>query len=81
MEPTQIVGQDDFAFFSRERAEEYRAEDRQVMTDGKIRALDERYTVAGLRQWIAYRQDPLPRRAWRDHRRARVDSRTFPSAS
>jgi PAS domain S-box-containing protein len=51
MEPAQIVGQDDFAFFSRERAEEYRVADRQVMTEGKIRALDGRHTVAGLRQW------------------------------
>ena len=46
------MGQDDFAFFSKERAERYRADDRQVMTDGKIRALDERYTVAGEEQWI-----------------------------
>ena len=46
------MGQDDFAFFSRERAEEYRADDRQVMTDGTINARDERYTVAGQEQWI-----------------------------
>src|SRR6202040_1700392 len=52
IEATQIVGQDDFAFFSRERAEEYRADDRQVMTDGKIKARDGRYTVAGEEQWI-----------------------------
>ena len=52
IEPAQVVGQDDFAFFSRERAEGYRADDRQVMTDGKIRARDERYTVAGQEQWI-----------------------------
>ncbi|HMF60504.1 MAG TPA: PAS domain S-box protein [Vicinamibacterales bacterium] len=62
MEPTQIVGQDDFAFFSRARAEEYRAEDRQVMSEGKIRVLDGRHTVAGLRQWthtvkIPYRDE------------------------
>jgi PAS domain S-box-containing protein len=52
IEATQIVGQDDFAFFSRERAEEYRADDRQVMTDGKIKARDGRYMVAGEEQWI-----------------------------
>jgi PAS domain S-box-containing protein len=52
IDTTQIVGQDDFAFFSRERAEGYRADDRQVMTDGKTTARDERYTVAGQEQWI-----------------------------
>jgi CheY-like chemotaxis protein len=46
IDATQIVGQDDFAFFSRERAEGYRADDRQVMTDGTITARDERYTAA-----------------------------------
>jgi PAS domain S-box-containing protein len=51
-DPTQIVGKDDFAFFSRERAERFRAEDRQVMTDGKITAADERCTVDGKEQWI-----------------------------
>jgi PAS domain S-box-containing protein len=52
IEPTQIVGKDDFAFFARELAEGYRADDRQVMIDGKTRVLDERYTVAGDEQWI-----------------------------
>ncbi len=50
--PTQVVGQDDFAFFAKDRAEGYRADDRQVMTDGKIKTRDERYTVAGQEQWI-----------------------------
>src|SRR6185295_13126720 len=62
MEPAQIVGQDDFALFSRERAEKNRAEDRQVMTEGKIRAVDGRHAVAGVRQWthtvkIPYRDE------------------------
>ena len=52
IETTQIVGRDDFAFFPRERAERYRADDRQVMKHGTIRVLDERYTVAGREQWI-----------------------------
>jgi PAS domain S-box-containing protein len=52
IEATQIVGKDDFAFFSRERAEGYRAGDRQVMTDGKIQAGDERYEVAGKEHWV-----------------------------
>jgi len=50
--PTQIVGMDDFAFFSRELAEEYRADDRRVMTDGKTKVLDERYVVAGDERWV-----------------------------
>jgi PAS domain S-box-containing protein len=52
IDPSQIVGKDDFAFFSRERAERYRADDRQVMIDGKITAADERQTVNGKEQWI-----------------------------
>ncbi len=52
IEATQIVGKDDFAFFSKERAEGYRSDDRQVMTDGKITARDERYAVAGQEQWV-----------------------------
>jgi two-component system cell cycle sensor histidine kinase/response regulator CckA len=52
IEPTQIVGKDDFAFFSKELAEAYRADDRRVMTDGTVRALDEQYTVTGEEQWI-----------------------------
>jgi PAS domain S-box-containing protein len=52
IEPTQIVGKDDFAFFSRELAEGYRADDRQVMTDGKTKVLDERYMVAGDERWV-----------------------------
>jgi PAS domain S-box-containing protein len=52
LEPGQILGRDDFAFFSRERAEGNRADDRQVMTDGNIKARDERHTVAEKEQWI-----------------------------
>jgi PAS domain S-box-containing protein len=52
IEPRQIVGEDDFAFFPSELAERYRADDRSVMSDGKIRILDERYTVAGEEQWV-----------------------------
>jgi PAS domain S-box-containing protein len=52
IERTQIVGKDDFALFSRELAEAYRADDRQVMTDGKSKARDERYVVAGEERWV-----------------------------
>jgi len=52
IEPTQIEGKDDFAFFSRELAEEYRADDRRVMTDGKTKVLDERFVVAGDERWV-----------------------------
>ena len=80
IEPTQIVGKDDFAFFSRELAEGYRADDRQVMTDGKIKVLDERYTVAGEERWIHTVKVP-----YRDEQGRSSAcwgySRTFPSAS
>ena len=47
-----IVGMDDFAFYSRELAEAYRADDLKVMAEGKERFIDEPYTVAGEERWI-----------------------------
>jgi two-component system cell cycle sensor histidine kinase/response regulator CckA len=52
IEPRQIVGEDDFAFFPKDLAERYRADDRRVMTDGKTITLDEQYMVTGEEKWI-----------------------------
>jgi PAS domain S-box-containing protein len=52
IEPGQIAGQDDFAFFPRNLAEAYRAEDRAVMADATIRDRDEQYERAGKARWI-----------------------------
>ncbi len=52
IEPHQIVGKDDFAFFPQELAERYRADDRAVMTDGTTKEIDERYQTAGEEQSI-----------------------------
>jgi len=52
IEPRQIGGKDDFAFFPRNLAEAYRADDRTVMADGTIKNLDERYEQAGEARWI-----------------------------
>lgn len=52
IEPNQIVGKDDFAFFPPELAEGYQADDRAVMATGKIKDIEERYKAAGEERWI-----------------------------
>lgn len=57
-----IVGRDDFAIFSDELAEKYRADDQAVMTGGDILELEEPYEVGGKTLWvqttkIPYRND------------------------
>ena len=50
--PQEIVGKDDFAFFSPALAEAYRADDREVMAAGKTKDIEERYELAGAERWI-----------------------------
>ncbi len=47
-----IVGMDDFAFYPKELADAYRADDLEVMTTGREQFFDEPYTVAGGERWI-----------------------------
>ncbi len=50
--PEEIVGKDDFAFFSPELAESYRRDDQFVMDTGTIKDIEERHQVIGKEeQW------------------------------
>ena len=52
VEPEQIAGKDDFAFFPRELAEQYRADDQTVITSGTLKDTDEKFQVAGEERWV-----------------------------
>jgi PAS domain S-box-containing protein len=52
IEPRQIVGKDDFAFFRTELAEAYRSDDRQVLANGKIKDSEERFTTGEEERWV-----------------------------
>ncbi|MCX6255304.1 MAG: PAS domain-containing sensor histidine kinase [Bacteroidia bacterium] len=49
--PKEIVGKDDFAFYSRELAEKYRKDDHQVMSEGVQKEFEEKYTILGQERW------------------------------
>lgn len=50
--PEQIVGKDDYAFFPRELAAAYRADDQVVMHSGQPKDAEETYVVEGVARWI-----------------------------
>ena len=52
IESKDIVGKDDFRFFSREAAEKYRADDREIMEEGRIKDIEEEYEAAGRKRWV-----------------------------
>ena len=52
MEPEQIVGKNDFAFFSRETAERHRADDREVIAGEVVKETEEEYVLSGKEGWI-----------------------------
>jgi PAS domain S-box-containing protein len=58
-QPEQMVGKDDFAFFPTELAEQYRADDREVMESGQGKAIEERYLAQGTEYWIRTIKAPL----------------------
>ncbi|HCC55582.1 MAG TPA: hypothetical protein DEQ20_11810 [Desulfobulbaceae bacterium] len=43
----EFVGKDDFVFYPAELARKYRADDREVMESGKLKNIEEAYTVLG----------------------------------
>ena len=47
----QVVGKDDFAFFSQEMAESYRSDDREVISGRIPKDIEEKYTLAGEERW------------------------------
>ena len=50
--PEDIVGKDDFAFYPRELAEGYRADDQAVMEAATLKEVEEKYQIAGQARWI-----------------------------
>jgi PAS domain S-box-containing protein len=52
IEPDQIVGKDDYAFFPRELADQYRADDQCVIASNRPKDLEEKYVVGGREIWI-----------------------------
>ena len=62
IQPEQIVGKNDFAFYPKGLAEEYRAEDRAVINDEVIKDREQKYVVSGQERWIHTIKVP-----YRDH--------------
>jgi two-component system cell cycle sensor histidine kinase/response regulator CckA len=52
LSPEAVIGKDAFAFYPREIAEAYHAEDREVMTSGMVKENEESYQVGGEERWI-----------------------------
>ncbi len=52
LEPEDIVGKTDFEFYSKELAERYRADDREVLEKGKVKDIEEPYVIDGKEYWI-----------------------------
>lgn len=50
--PESIAGKDDFAFYTRELAERYRADDRTGMASGELKDIEEPYLVEGEERWV-----------------------------
>ena len=48
----RIVGKDDFAFYPPELANKYRADDQEVMVDGKPKDTEEKYLADGEERWV-----------------------------
>jgi PAS domain S-box-containing protein len=52
IEPAQIAGKDDFAFYPRELAEAYRADDRAVIASETLKDIEESYLTSGEELWV-----------------------------
>jgi PAS domain S-box-containing protein len=52
IDPTEIVGKDDYAFHPRELADAYRADDKWVMDSCTPKDVEERYCADGKEMWI-----------------------------
>jgi len=59
LEPEQLVGRDDFAFFPTELAEEHRADDRAVMESGRVKDIEERVIARGKESWVHTTRAPV----------------------
>lgn len=52
LSPEAVIGKDAFAFYPRETAEAYHAEDREVMRSGMVKENEESFQVGGEERWI-----------------------------
>ncbi|MEI6644679.1 MAG: PAS domain-containing protein [bacterium] len=52
IKPEQIIGKNDFSFYSAEQAEAYRAADQAVMDSNQTKDFDEQYSIAGVTRWV-----------------------------
>lgn len=59
LEPPQIVGKTDYDLFSREQAEKYRADDKEVCKQGQPWVVEERYVVGDVARWIRTTKAPM----------------------
>jgi len=52
IEPEQIVGKDDFAFYPRHLADAYRADDQAVIASGRLKDIEEEYLIDAETRWV-----------------------------
>ena len=57
--PEEIVGKDDYAFFPRELADSYRAVDRRIIHSGRTEELEEKYLANGIESWVSTIKTPI----------------------
>ena len=48
----EVIGRDAFAFYPRQVAEAYNADDREVMASGTTKDIEEQYEAAGEQRWV-----------------------------
>jgi PAS domain S-box-containing protein len=51
IDPKEIVGKDDFAYFSRELSEKYRTDDQKVISEGIQKEFEEKYSISNQERW------------------------------
>jgi len=57
--PGDIVGKTDHAFYPVELAEKYRADDKRIMESGRAEDLEERYVLDGQQRWVRTVKTPV----------------------
>jgi two-component system, sensor histidine kinase and response regulator len=58
IDPKEIVGKDDFAFFDSELAEKFRTDDQQVISEGIQKEFEEKYSISNQRRWTHVNKVP-----------------------
>jgi len=56
--PKEIVGKDDFAFFPPELAEKYRRDDQKVISEGIQKEFEEKYAISNQERWTHVNKVP-----------------------